>query len=140
MQEHGFKSKEDVETKIATNFSLIQKRPGKPVFNNNSGNDFGAMENDEYSDENFNIELEPNAKCQKHNHPIHSYVKSNKVLLCSECISEGNYDKSKYKPITQVVKEARGEMNSYKLKLNQSLLQLKRFKELIEHIKEENRK
>ena len=71
---------------------------------------------------------------------IHSYIKSNKVLLCSRCIVDGKIDKSKFKPITQVVKETRGSMNSFKLKLNQSLLQLKRFKEHIENIKDENRK
>jgi hypothetical protein len=36
------------------------------------------------------------------------------------------------------VKETKGSMYSYKLKLNQSLLQLKRFKDVIERIKEEN--
>jgi hypothetical protein len=48
------------------------------------------------------------------------------------------YEQTKYKPITQVVKEKRGCMNSHKLKLNQNLLQLKRFKDHIEFIKDEN--
>lgn len=127
-------------SKVATNYSLIQKEKPRRHARNEGQNELGAMENDDHENENFNIEIEPNAKCHKHNSPIHSYVKSNKVLLCTICIQEGNYDKSRYKPITQVVKETRGGMNSYKLKLNQSLLQLKRFKEVIELIKEDNRK
>lgn len=139
MQEHKFNNKEEMEQRVATNFSLIQKPPRRLQSNREMGNDLD-QEEENFTDENFNIEIEPNAKWSKHNKAIHSYVKTNKVLLCSDCIEEGNYPKSKIKSITQVVKETRGSMYSYKLKLNQNLLQLKRFREIIERIKEDNQK
>lgn len=139
MEEHKFNINEDIDKQVATNHSLLQKlRQNREHKNDN--HQLGNMRDDDHEDENFNIELEPNAMCSKHSKPIHSYVKSNKALLCSKCIEVHNYDESKYKPITQVVKETKGLMNSYKLKLNQGLLQLKRFKEDIENMKEENRK
>ena len=137
MWEHKFNSQQEIEIKVATNYSLLKK------WRKDSKNDNWNIENiwdEDYDNENFNIELEPHAKCSKHDLPIHSYIKTNKVLLCSMWISEGKIDKSKIKQITQVVKETRGCMNSHKLKLNQSLLQLKRFKEHISNIKEDNRK
>lgn len=83
-------------------------------------------EDDDFED--LNIDLDVGSKCPKHTSmPIHSYVKSNKVLLCSKCIMENDYDRSRFKAITQIVKEIRGSMNSHKLKLNQNLLQLKKF-------------
>ena len=139
MQEHKFSSHQDLEAKTATNHSLLQKveqLKDQKIDNYNLGN----MIDDDQDDENFNIELQSQAKCPKHDLAIHSYIKSNKVLLCSRCIIDGKIEKNKFKPITQVVKETRGSMNSFKLKLNQGLLQLKRFKEHIENIKDENRK
>jgi len=139
MQEHIFNSKEEVG-KIATNFSLIQKPRIRHKSIKETQSDLKNVENEDFSDENFNVEIEPNAKWAKHNSPIHSYVKSNKILLCSVWIVEGNYAKAKVKSITQVIKETRGGMYSYKLKLNQNLLQLKRFREIIERIKGENQR
>ena len=138
MQEHTFNSLQEMEQKVATNYSLIHKRPAQGGSSKDISNNLDNVENEEFDNENFNVEIEPHAKCPKHGSPIHSYVKSNKALLWSIWITEGNYDKSKIKPITQVVKETRGSMYSYKLKLNQNLLQLKRFREIIERIKEEN--
>ena len=139
MSEHRFNSRQEIDAKVATNYSLIRK--GKQIKDAKSENcNLGNINEDDHDNENFNIELEPHAKCPKHELPIHSYIKTNKVLLWSKWIDEAKIDKAKIKQITQVVKETRGSMNSHKLKLNQSLLQLKRFKEHIENIKEENRK
>ncbi len=140
MQEHQFCSKEEMEQKVATNFSLIQKPSKRAKEDKDIQNQVeDELEND-FDDENFNVEIEPNAKWSKHGSPIHSYVKTNKVLLCTVWIEEGNYEKGKIKSITQVIKETRGSMYSYKLKLNQNLLQLKRFREIIERIKDDNQK
>ncbi|CAI2387044.1 unnamed protein product [Moneuplotes crassus] len=140
MQEHKFASKEEMEQKVATNFSLIPKPLQRLASSKDIDGQIDNFDHENFADENFNIEIEPNAKCSKHNSPIHSYVKSNKVLLCSFCIEEGAYDKSRIKSITQVVKETRGSMYSYKLKLNQNLLQLKKFREVLERIKNENQR
>jgi len=139
MQKHAFTNVDEIETKIATNHSLISSE-NRNHKNHGENKDMGNIDNDDEVNENFNVEIEANAKCSKHSLPIHSYIKTNKVLLWSDCIKEGDYDKSKYKPITQVVKETRGTMHSYKLKLNQSLLQIKRFKDHIDRVIEENRK
>lgn len=81
MQEHEFKNLEELETKIATNYSLIHKRPAKLESFNDIHNEFGNVDNEEYDNENFNIDIQAGAKCTKHDMQIHSYVKSNKVLL-----------------------------------------------------------
>ena len=134
MQEHKFESLEEVKTKIATNYSLLKSKhtSGKAINMENTGN-----ENDETTEE-FNVELDSNAMCPKHSLPIHSYMKNNKSLLCSECIKSDDIEQSRYKPIIQVIKSVRGEINSKKLKLNQSIFQIKRFKQHMDKVKENN--
>lgn len=140
MQKHDYSSLEEMQNSIATNYSLIDKDKmnSKSNAKYHSSNNVEYFDNEEHENENFNVEIETNAVCARHSKPIHSYIKTNKALLCSICISESGYEQTKYKPITQVVKEKRGCMNSHKLKLNQNLLQLKRFKDHIEFIKDEN--
>jgi hypothetical protein len=62
MQEHQFKSLEELETKVATNFSLIHKRPNKIESTTGVLNELGNADNEDYDNENFNVEIEAGAK------------------------------------------------------------------------------
>ena len=70
MQEHKFNSLQDLETKVATNHSLLQKVEQLKDQKNDNYN-LGNMADDDQDDENFNIELESHAKCPKHDLSIH---------------------------------------------------------------------
>lgn len=51
-----------MEQKIATNFSLIQKPDIKNKNQKEIKSNLKNIEGDDFSDENFNVEIEPNAK------------------------------------------------------------------------------
>ena len=64
--------KESDIRKVAKNYSLLESA----IFNS-KGIKF------EEQDEKFNVDIEIGTLCPKHTSPIHSYLKSNKSLLCS---------------------------------------------------------
>lgn len=74
------------------------------------------------------------AKCKKHNLPINSYVIGTNILYCSMCHSESNM--SVY-PLPRVVKDMKKKIDSSRLLINLSNLEINRLKEFFISYQEE---
>ena len=61
----------------------------------------GEDEKDEVENDKdeLDIDLEPGFQWGAHNQLLHSYIISNSVLLCNQCIEEKKLSPEKYKPI-----------------------------------------
>lgn len=81
----------------------------------------------------LNIDLEPGFQCATHHQLMHSYIISNNVLLCSECIEEKKLNQEKYRPIPQVVKQIHRSLVDQKYSKELCLIQLQSFENSLEY-------
>jgi len=90
-------------------------------------------ENDQDSQDELNIDLEPGFQCGTHGKLIHSYILSNNVLLCSKCIEEQKLEKDKYRPIQQVIKQVHRYLIDQNYSKELCLIQLSEFKSSLQY-------
>ncbi|CAI2386936.1 unnamed protein product [Moneuplotes crassus] len=89
----------------------------------------------------LDIELQPGFKCGTHNQLLHSYIISNHVLLCNECIEEKKLHDDRYKPIPRVVKQIKRALDDQKFSIEEAHNKLKYFKSSLKvHLDTKKRK
>ena len=111
-QKHKVSSTDKLHEKLVVNLSILNKIE----FEEEKKEPCNRYSISVDQEDGLNVEIPLGFKCTRHNKIVHSYVVTNNVLMCSDCIASSQYDSTKIAPIPQFLKQINTSLHSTKIK------------------------